>query len=190
NNDGYFEELQETESGIYQTKSFVGKAGSNYLLKVYYEGKTYDARSTMPANVALDTFLLAPLQLANMKVVSILPVFKDPAGEKNYYSFVRYLNGTKLKGTIIMSDELSDGKNNMQVILSSDEKLKTGDHFALELRNIDEAAHRYLSTKMLTANQNSAAPVNPLSNFSGGALGYFSTFSSQKKEAIVTDWIE
>ncbi|MBL7931492.1 MAG: DUF4249 domain-containing protein, partial [Bacteroidia bacterium] len=94
-NDGYFEELQETESGIYQTKSFVGKAGSNYLLKVYYDGKTYEARSIMPTHVALDTLLLAPLQLANMKVVSILPVFKDPAGEKNYYSFVRYLNGTK-----------------------------------------------------------------------------------------------
>jgi hypothetical protein len=52
---------------------------------------------------------------------------------------------------------------------------------------IDENAFLYFTTfrDMANTNPGSPAPANPISNFSNGALGYFSAWSFEEKEIII-----
>src|SRR3989337_2566393 len=54
---GSRETLAETSPGIYQTSVITGVVGRTYTLKVNVEGKQYEASSTMPGPVAIDTLI-------------------------------------------------------------------------------------------------------------------------------------
>jgi len=47
--------LTEVEDGLYQTNSIKGQSGKSYSVTVKAEGKTYQAESTMPRQVNLDS---------------------------------------------------------------------------------------------------------------------------------------
>jgi hypothetical protein len=57
----------------------------------------------------------------------------------------------------------------------------------LQLISLDAGAYEYLRTfqELVNNNPGSAAPANPNTNISNGALGYFSAWSSTIKTAII-----
>ena len=62
-----------------------------------------------------------------------------------------------------------------------------GDTIDLSLLNIDEKSYDYLLTlnTIIGNGQPSAAPANPNSNFSNGALGYFAIYNGETKQIII-----
>ena len=61
-------------------------------------------------------------------------------------------------------------------------KLAAGDSLRVEMQNIDPGVYEYFRTLNLILSSNpvvTTTPANPKSNFSGGALGYFSAHSRQ-----------
>lgn len=189
--------LTETSKGIYQAATLVGTTGNAYKLLVTIAGKNYTASCTMPKAVALDSIYVSQSkfdynkdnQLRSFAVVK----YKDPAGEQNYYRFVQYLNNKKEKTLFVDNDEFTPGQtvntvlsyNNPNDDLSID--LKKGDDLSIEMQNIDANIYKYFFSLRSGASGegNTAAPANPNTNIKGGALGYFSVHTVQRKSIKV-----
>lgn len=191
-NSGNSETLIETKSGVYETKIMQGVAGRTYTLTVKYDGKTFTASSKMPDKVTLNgaTFLPNGRGFGNdtIPTFTAIPQYKDPAGIKNYYRFIQYINGVEDKTILVRNDNITDGKTNVQQPLFSLEALYENDKYELVMQNIDEAVYTYffaLNSSIGQGPGGGTTPSNPPSNISGGALGYFSAHTTNKIATIV-----
>jgi hypothetical protein len=184
-NNEYNEQLKEIKPGVYQTTSFSGVVGRTYSLKVIYNNKTYHAQSTLPAVVKLDTAVAASSQFGDSRMIGFLPIYTDPAGVKNNYRFVEFVNGERVRGSILMDDTFFDGLQQHQPLFSMNLVAKPGDCLEVEMQMIDDPNYLYFSSKEKTVNLDGAAPANPVSNINGGALGYFNVHSTQKAKMII-----
>jgi hypothetical protein len=118
---------------------------------------------------------------------------RDPVDQENYYRLKYYVNGKILNdyGEITLySDKLFNGK---EIGLGQRTLVfQETDTLTVELQSIDKAAYDYFSTleNITFADwQQSVSPANPVSNFSNGALGYFSAYSFDRRTLILKDYI-
>ncbi len=117
-----------------------------------------------------------------------LPVFFDPADVQNNYLFFLYVNGKKDKGFgNVFNDNFINGVRNQRPIIGGqDFKVTSKDVITVEMQCIDKSAYDYFySLDQITGNGNSATPANPVSNITGGALGYFSAHTVRKATAVI-----
>ena len=65
--------------------------------------------------------------------------------------------------------------------------IKSGDTVTIEMLGIDEAVYKYWYSLHFNGGDggNIATPANPVTNVSGGALGYFSAQTVDRKTVIV-----
>jgi Domain of unknown function (DUF4249) len=187
-NNGTVYSLPEISTGVYQANTFTGTPGSSYKLSVTISGSTYTAVSIMPpALVSLDTITAEDFAFGGSTSKTIKPSYLDPTGPGNSYRFIQYANGVQTKKVFVQNDDLSDGLRITRPLLDQDSELETGDLVKVEMLCIDPAVYKYwysLDQAATGANQ-SATPANPVSNISGGVLGYFSAHSITSRTTIV-----
>jgi hypothetical protein len=183
--------LTETATGVFKAASLTGQSGNTYKLKVNVNGETYNATSTMPQKVQLDSIYISKIKFFGDDETFANVMFKDPAGIKNYYRFVQHVNGKRTKGIFVMDDDLSDGKlfNSTLYFFSDDDDVKLinpGDEVAIEMQCIDAATYKYWFSmdRSATGSNQSASPANPVTNIDNGALGYFSAQVVQSKQVV------
>jgi hypothetical protein len=184
--------LSEADVGIYKSFNINPKVGVNYSLKVETEGQVYEAVSMLHPVVAIDTLEYYYDDGFGFMDEGFLvkAVFKDPAGIKNYYR-IKIYEGDNGKyednDFIVFDDRLIDG-NLIEVTLRGN-IFDAGDTVSVQLISLDEGAYEYLNTfkELINVNPGSAAPANPTSNISSGALGYFSAWSSDLKTVVIGD---
>jgi hypothetical protein len=187
-NTGYIETLQEVSAGIYQTKNLHGTIGRTYNLTVDINGSRFTASSTMPAQVNLDSLYVTNLNFFGKIVKAVVPVYTDPAGQGNSYHFNQYINGTLDKQVYYQNDDFTDGKTSTESLLRNDpdSTLHTGDNVVVEMQCIDKPMYTYwFSLDMSATGEGYGTPSNPVTNISGGALGYFSAHTAQRKSLKV-----
>lgn len=182
----------ETATGVYTSAALTAIAGKTYELKVNVNGETFMARSAMPEKINLDTLFITDELLfgESRKLVNI--AYQDPPGKGQYYRYIQYINGNKGKPIFVNNDDYSDGKyvNTKLWYLvdddEEDEKIKKGDTVMLDMLCIDAAVYKYWYSlnQSATGNSQSASPANPVTNISGGALGYFSAHTIQTKTVV------
>jgi hypothetical protein len=63
--------------------------------------------------------------------------------------------------------------------------IHSGDQLCVELQCIDRGVFDYYNTLQQTVEQSSATPANPASNITGGALGYFSAHTINRRQIVV-----
>ena len=187
---GNSEILPETSPGIYTAASLQGTPGRTYTLEATIEEQTYTAVSTMPFPVAIDTLTVEEQSIGFGDKNSYVEArYKDPAGIDNYYHFVQLINNVKQKGIIIDKDWLQDGNTIRTSIEPDDEdddvELKTGDQVTVFLQCVDEGVYEYYRSLNASDGDFSASLTNPLSNFSGGVLGYFSAYAVTSKTIVI-----
>ncbi len=186
--------LNLTTAGVYQTTSIIPTPGHTYELKVIVDGKTFIAKSTMPQPVILDSlnFLLqqsfGPATDTNYAVI---PKYMDPASFVNFYKLTQTVNSNKDITIFPFNDNLNNGNVNKRPLFSNndDYKMLVGDTVTVELNSIDKNVYDYfvaLSNIVATSGGPTTTPANPTSNFSGGALGYFSAQTHYAVTKIVT----
>lgn len=182
---GHRDTLDEVNgAGLYGTNRIAGIPGLSYTLEVQAEGKIYIANNTMPQAVALDSVYTEESLFGGPDAdrLSLVPVYTDPAGQGNNYKFVVYKNGNRKKGIFITDDAFTDGQANAQPLFGGEFKLNTGDIATVELQCIDAGTYLYYYSLLQVSSNGgpsgSAAPANPVSNFSGGCLGYFNAHTS------------
>ena len=184
-NAGHLETLRETTPGTYLGSTVLGASGRTYTLRVGTGGRTYEAVSTLPAPVV--PFDKLSTQTNAFGLIRAVADYTDPAGPGNRYLFRQYRNGRLNPALFLQNDQFVDGKPVSQVLRvmgasPEADKLVSGDSLRVEMQNLDPAAYEYFRTLDLiltTSAAPSTAPTNPTSNFSGGALGYFSAHSKR-----------
>jgi hypothetical protein len=182
-----------SENGQYAT-TFKAVAGKTYTLTVAAKGQTYLAVSYLQQAVELDTITaqktegFRPPGTDGDYIVYLN--FMDPPATKNYYRVVVTKNGvlnTDAADLTILEDKSFDGKNANFPIQS--DLYNEGDSLSVELRSIDEAAWNYYNTisSLVGAGMggSSAAPANPVTNWSNNALGYFIAYSSSTIKGVI-----
>jgi hypothetical protein len=183
------ETLTSKGDGTYQTAKLLGVAGHTYQLTVTLDSKLYTASSTIPLTaVKLDRVYAKKFALDNDQVFMV-PAFKDPVGKGNYYRIRQWVNDIPIKGTFTISDDAADGlTNNGQLFYSTaaadgNPLINNGDTMTAELQCVDKDVYDYFRTLGTTIDQNAATPSNPLTNFTGGAMGVFNACRSVKLSA-------
>ena len=190
-NTGVTETLAEKSPGIYQTAVLVGTPGRTYTLTVAVEGKNFNAVSTMPQPVKLDTInfdLFTSKGNSGGPEYSTLPIFTDPANAVNNYRFIQTVNGKLDKTYFALNDNTFNGLKNEQQLFNPDNEIKVGDTVALEFRCTDRSAYDYYFTLSQFSSDGpyNTAPTNPPTNLKGSfAYGLFSAHTVQRMTAKV-----
>jgi hypothetical protein len=188
---GTAEKLREASAGIYKTFLTKGKRGHVYKLEVTAGGRVFIATSAMPnINVRLEQ-LYTQVSDYRENDIYVVPVYTDPAGIGNYYLLRQYVNGQFIPGSVARSDEATDGNRMLQALTYFiDEnqgrlRIKVGDRIKVTLQGVDKGVYDYFRTFENTSTMNKSNPSNPLTNFSGGALGVFNASTVSVLEAVV-----
>lgn len=182
-NAGNRDTLTETTPGVYITSTMQGVPGRTYTLQVTAENKTYTAQSTMPVLVTLDTLVVVESSFGASSFY-IIPLWQDPAGTGDHYRCIEYLNSERV-GAFLYDDVFSDGLINGQPLLNFETELLSGDTVDVEMHCIDPAVYLYFFSMEQTANNGTAAPANPESNFDNDALGYFNAHTVTTRSVVI-----
>ncbi|HVS96924.1 MAG TPA: DUF4249 domain-containing protein [Puia sp.] len=186
---GISDSMVQTSPGLYKSHEVGGVPHHTYLLQVNVGGKDYTALSTMPGLVHLDSIGFAQnIGFDNKTEINAVAAFQDPPGPGNYYQFIEVLNGRQLPDIFVFEDRLSDGRYISYPLYNDSAYLQPGDTLTVTMNGIDRNTYNYFFTLMNVAGNNnfeSATPTNPVSNISGGALGYFSAHTIQKASITV-----
>ncbi|SDE04680.1 DUF4249 family protein [Niabella drilacis] len=182
--------LQHKGNGLYRANAS-GTPGKTYDLFVRIGAEVFTARSSMPQKVAFDSLYTTGRQLVGRRQLIATVEFKDPPGLGNAYRFTQLVDGEKENTIFVTNDQLIDGRNVVYELLmfSSDttSDLKRGDNLRVEMRciNTDNYNFWYSLAQSALGQSQSASPGNPVSNIRGGALGYFSANTFDKKDLFI-----
>jgi len=109
--------------------------------------------------------------------MNIVPSYQDAAENVNYYRFKAYRGDSLIIKNTIFNDQLSNGNRNSRPFFM---ELKNDDTLTVEMRSLNYESYRYFfGVNQITpgGQSQSATPTNPISNISGGVLGFFSANS-------------
>ncbi len=184
---GLIDVLKEISPGIYRTLTLQGVQGHTYILDITAEGKTYKASSIMPKLVNLDSVSFLVNTGFGETIINPVPNFQDPANQKNHYRFIQSINNKAYDKIFLFDDRLSDGKYMARQLFNDSAYIQIKDTVQLEMQCIDKRVFEYYKqlSGLDPTNGQPTSPTNPDTNISGGALGYFSAHTVQKKKAVV-----
>ncbi|HEY4288354.1 MAG TPA: DUF4249 domain-containing protein [Puia sp.] len=187
-NTGNGEALLEVQPGLYQTKSLQGVEGRTYSLSISVGGNTFTSSSVMPHPVNLDSLYIVDVYNFSKMVKAVVPVFTDPVGQGNSYRFNEMINGVLDKTLFYSNDDFSDGRTSTFNLLrpDPDSTLHVKDNVSVEMQCIDKEVYKYwYSVDQSSTGDGGNTASNPVTNITGGALGYFSAHTSQTKSILV-----
>ena len=193
NKNGHQEWVPEVANGYYLLDNIHIEPGDLFKLKVEVDDMVYSAESSVQIPVEIDSIgysyyagddFFRPGYRFNL-------AFYDPAGEKNYYRVRVYRNGhlfNRPTDLVVFDDSDLDGTL-INVRLHSQYYLEKGETAVMELMSIDRNSWEYFKSlsEVINVAPGSPAPANPVSNFSNGAMGYFYTWSYNRKPVVIRD---
>ena len=169
-------------NGWYELTGFPGVEGRTYSISVTVDGQNYTASSQMPDFVPIDSLFVAFYPFGNDTLTTLVPAHLDPAGIANYYQFHVTKNGVRKDNIYLQDDQFTDGNLSIQPLFLP--SLELHDTLIVTMFCIDKPVWTYFN-QLSVNTSNSTTPANPVSNFSGGCMGYFSARTSSTKQVIV-----
>ena len=186
---GNKELLVDSGGGNYYTRHLQGLPGNTYTLNILIGTDTFSATSIMPQLVPLDAVAIGQITNTGKNVLVAMPEFVNPAGPGlSYYLFNQTINGVLDKTLYYWNSQYSAGQANGFALARTDpdSTLHVGDSIVIEMQCLDERMYKYWSGLDAAASGNGGSyPGNPVTNLTGGALGYFSAHTSRIKGARV-----
>ncbi len=184
--------LTEIAPGKYATAHLLGIEGRAYTLTVQVGGKVFTSTSTMPQQVNLIMMYFIDDSFGGNGGKIPVPIRQDPAGIQNNYKFELSVNRhVKSKGWImdssimIQNDDFADGVITEQPLFGTIGAFMPQDSFQVIMTCIDKNVYKYFYSLSLNQQGGAATPANPVSNITGGALGYFSAQTKQLMKGVV-----
>jgi hypothetical protein len=179
------------KTGYYITSKITGTPGHQYSLRVVSEGKEYKAQSTMPQQVMLDSTYQETETILGKDVIYARCKYTDPANQTNQYRVKAYRNNKPLDDIIISKDTYNNGLSKTLTLAASDgnsnkdNNIEVGDTIKINFMCIDKNVYDYFNSLGQTLDANSAVLANPLTNISGGCLGYFSAHTVETRKIVI-----
>jgi len=180
--DGQRDTLTYRGNGLYMSRQ-KGKAGSTYRLDVTTGGNHFTSTSVMQKQPTLNSMRFVWKKVFGQRVLLADLKLQDIADEANYYYLHFFRNGVPYRSAVLRDRSNPGGELQQLFSLCMEDDLNSGDPNAketlwendvltLDIRTIDRRAYDYLYS-LLSMNSNN---TNPIDNFEGGCLGYFSAF--------------
>jgi hypothetical protein len=180
-------------NGFYQTGSNKQAVlGRTYFLKIIFEGKEYNAQSTMPANkMLLDsiTYIYNQASAFIEEGYNVILNAQDNPNFNDYYRFIFWKNGviqTDPFKYFVTDDAQVQGS---YIVTQVPYNYQSGDTATVQIQCIDKKYYDYLNA---IANQTQASggpfdpiPANPPTNLNNGALGYFACVTKDTKFIVL-----
>lgn len=187
-------------NGVYNFGKLSGTPGNFYTLKVQTSNGTYEASSTMPNVVSIDSMVVVKSDNGtNQNVLNCY--IHDPSGIQNYYRLRVFRNGIvllqdtalKTEPILLFSDKYFDGRYTPLRVPSRRvgiEYYLPGDKISVQLMSIDSYMYNFLrQLRDITSTgrfiSSTSTPDNPDNNISNHGLGYFSAWAISTKTIIV-----
>lgn len=175
--------MSEVMAGLYTTSAIQGIPGRTYYLTVRAEGKEYTAESTMPQPMELDsvTYGLEEHGFGHYDY-EVTCWFQDRPNVKDYARLKVYEKGIQNEMFYLYDDRLTDGEQINYTLWGLE--VGYGAEYKIEFITFEKEMYEYFSMLSIVSiyNDNQQGfslmqPGNPISNISGGALGYFGAMS-------------
>lgn len=164
--------------GVYGLLGLNTVPGQSYTLRVYVKGQVYESVSTVFSATPIDSLYTMNDGFNEGQRVTF--DYTDPTGVENYYKADIIVNGIPWSSNELSNDRFTDGIQK-SVMFGDFDDLKTGDTVDVQLKSLDYNVYQYFFTLDENTSFVSAAPTNPISNISNGALGYFNACSVSKQ---------
>lgn len=189
--DGTSVTLPYVSKGIYKSRT-TGIPGVTYTIDIQIDGHHFTSSSTMQKMPTINQFHFIWKTIMKERFQMAELLFQDIANEENWYFVHLYRNGKGFRWGVKRDDV--DPNKELQQLFSfaregSDDKdlLVEGDRMHLELRSIDQKTYDYFYSMQMMDNTG----TNPIQNFTGGCLGYFSAYSQVTYDCVFhTDDVE
>lgn len=182
--DGSEVTLTHQKYGIYQS-TVKGQVGVTYQIDVEVEGHHFTSTSTMPPMPKVNRFHFIWKKIMSERFLVGELLFQDIPNEDNWYFSHIYRNNLGFRWAVKRDDQ--NPNKELQQLFSiaregskDKDMLVEGDKLHVELRAIDQRAYDYLYSMQIMDNTN----TNPIRNFTGGCLGYFSAYSQEVVDYI------
>ncbi len=180
---GQSETLAQMFSGVYSIQTLKGVPGHHYKMVVNYNGNVYEATSTMPAKVPFGELKYQEVSRIQTNI-RMVAVYNDPKYQTNYYRWATIgADSIRSRAYFVRSDAFNNG-NHIEQVIDSGIDIHTGDTITIEMQCIDKATFEYFLTLAKQQGQgpnSGSSGVNPPTNISGGALGYFGAYTVEHK---------
>ena len=176
--DGYVLDTLLYKSNGYYVSDCQGYEGSKYTIDIYLDGHHFQSSSVMQAEPQFSSFRFVWKDVLTERMLFADLKINDIKGQNNYYFMHIYRNNIGYRWAV-MDDSHNPGGELQQLFSctternldkNDDDGLKDGDKIHVEIRSIDRRTYDYFYS--LQVMQNSG--TNPVQNFTGGCLGYFS----------------
>ena len=165
-------------NGYYRNMKLEGVPGTTYNIDIELDGHHFSSTSTMQQAPMMNNFRFVWMKAAGERIMFGDLRIQDILNEENWYFMHIYRNNIGYRWAV-MRDQQNPNKELQQLFTffreGSDDSdvLQEGDHLHIEIRAIDQRAYDYLYSMQLMDDTG----TNPIPNFTGGCLGYFSAFN-------------
>ena len=187
---GLADTLTQSYPGVYSITKLRGISGHRYQLNVKIGERTYSALATMPPKVTLDQVSYTTDSRLGETSIRTVATYTDPASPGNYYRFVNYQNGLASRTFFVRSDAFTNGNRVSQTIRDENITIRPGDRMVIEMQCIEKAVFEYINGLAQLQGDNinqGVSPTNPPTNLSGGALGYFSAHTVDRRAVVIAN---
>ena len=183
-NDGTNEKLNYSRNGYYRA-SKKGTPGVEYKIDVELDGHHFTSTSIMQQQPKMNEFrfirkkiMTEWFQMGDLRI-------QDLPNEDNWYFMHIYRNDLGYRWAVL-SDRNNPSKELQQLFSffregdDNNDTLHEGDRLHIEIRAIDLRSYEYLYSMQVME----SSGTNPIANFTGGCLGYFSAFGQITYDCI------
>ena len=191
---GNADTLKDAGGGKYVSSHLQGVPGRVYSLRVVTEGREYDATSSMPEKVRIDSLYATPLrEFDGDRGYNIYLVFTDPPQTPNWYRVEAHTSEAPIDSVtgrrfLLFDDRLTNGSQTTFRIRAA-RSANPGDTVTVRLYSIDKSTYDYYRTvnDVLASDRSptSLSPANPNTNLNNGSLGYFAAFAIDSLSVIL-----
>ncbi|MBN9351396.1 MAG: DUF4249 domain-containing protein [Chitinophagaceae bacterium] len=183
--------LFETFKGFYRAPSLRAITNHHYILEVEINGQHFSGEASLHRKVPFDSLYISDYFIfgKNRKFANV--IFQDPPGKGDSYRFLQYKNNAQNANIFVMNDEFSDGRKINTFLAyfdqNDEEDMMPGDSITVEMQCIDPKVYTYFNSlaQSATGGNDAVTPGNPVSNITGGALGYFNVYTKERKSVVV-----
>ncbi|MBL3655259.1 DUF4249 domain-containing protein [Fulvivirga sediminis] len=189
-----------TEGGgyYYSDDIFAGEVGVAYTLNVALDGEEYSGRDSLRRVTPIDSLGVRFDQEEfddpedEGRYYEVLLYIHEPQETEDYYLFRYYLNGSTFKdetSDIYVSDDSFLGENIDG--LATPGWFALNDSVTVEMYSLTLTGYKYYADLNNLLNNDGgffgSPPVNPQTNISNGAMGFFQVSSVVRKSVIIED---
>jgi hypothetical protein len=175
--DGSSKTLTYSKNGIYKS-SAVGVPGVEYTIDIQFDGHHFTSSSIMQKMPKMNNFRFIRKKIVTENYQMGELLLQDIPNEENWYFMHIYRNKLGYRWAVKRDDTNPNGELQQLFTFAregSDDKdlLQEDDWLHIEIRAIDKKSYDYFYSMQIMDNTG----TNPIPNFTGGCLGYFSAYS-------------